>query len=152
MPAVFLGSSEWYRQIKYTSMKVWLIYKGAGKFFYQFTAQKFKSQIKIFSCRCIANFFGHQYRREELMDLLEFLNGNNQQRNNKSKTNTSSWVWLDLPSHTQISLNFTKVSLDDLRGGVNLKDFKKWNFNIFYTQGCITKVVLTNQIAGFFDH
>lgn len=115
-------------------MKVWLIYKGAGKVFSQLHTQTFKSQIKIFSSRCIANLFDHQYLQKELVDLLEFLLGNNQQRNDKSKANTSSWVWPDLANHIQISWNFPEGSLDNLRGGVNLKDFRKWNFNIFYTQ------------------
>lgn len=132
-------------------MKVWLIYKGAGKVFSQFNTQTFKSQIKIFSSRCIANLFDQQYLQKELVDLLEFLVGNNQQRNDKSKANTSSWVWPDFPTHTQISWNFPEGSLDNLRGGVNLKDFRKWNFNIFYIQ----KHKLYhqngfNQIAGIF--
>ena len=132
-------------------MKVWLIYKGAGKVFSQFDTQTFKLQIKIFSSRCIANLFDQQYLQKVLVDLLEFLLGNNQQRNDKSKANTSSWVWPDLPTHTQITWNFPEGSLDNLRGGVNLKDFRKWNFNIFYIQ----KHKLYhqngfNQIAGIF--
>ena len=48
----------------------------------------------------IAGFFDHQYLQRGLMDLLDFLSRKSNQGFDKSKTNTFSWVWLVLSSHT----------------------------------------------------
>ena len=48
----------------------------------------------------IAGFFDHQYLQKGLMDLLDFLSRKSHQGCDKWKSNSFSWVWLVLSSHT----------------------------------------------------
>ena len=48
---------------------------------------------KMLSTNQIAIFFDHQYIRMQSSDILDFLHGENHQRNISSETTTSGWVW-----------------------------------------------------------
>ena len=104
-------------------MKDSLIYTKAGKCFSQFNFRKLKLQIKILSCNRIVGFFSLQYLQKELTDLVDFLYRISHQRN---KIETKSLAGCDQPCFIQ-------------------------PYFIYRNLSSITKMVLTNQVAGFFD-
>ena len=50
-----------------------------------------------------------------------FLHTVTTQRKDKSKANIFNWMWLDVPSHTQLFRDFPQVSFGHLKGEMRLR-------------------------------
>lgn len=105
----------------------------ARKVFSLKLVSKNSSKTQMLFSYFIAGFFDYPYLEKEFIDILDCLHRNSCQRNDKSDINSFSWLWRAVPSHTQISWNFTKSVFRSYKGWNEMKNSLENQSFISYT-------------------
>lgn len=128
----------------------------ARKVFSLKLVSKNSSKTQMLFSYCIAGFFDYPYLEKEFIDILDCLHRNSRQRNDKSDINSFSWLWRAMPSHTQISWNFTKSVCRSYKGWNEMKNSlknqsfisyisSKWSLPIRLLGSLISNISWRNQ-------